>query len=498
MRLAGLTDAEARALLTAGPVATRAGEDPSSVDELVRICAGLPLALSIVRSQAVIQSGWPLSEVVAFYRDAPTPVDVMTGPEESTDLRRIFWSEYRSFRPEVRAAFRLLGLCPGVEVDLAGMASLLRQPPAAAARLLHALVGRSLLEQPARDRFRMHDLVWSFAAARAAAEVPDAEQVAARRRLAASLLAGAYAAQCELSPHRPPIVLDDPGPGVVPLLPSPGGTMDWFDAHYPALRALQDYAAEQGWNAMVWQLAWSLDDYHYRRGLVGAHERAWRTGLAAAERSGDPGAAALARLCLGNIMSRAARHDEAIPLLESARAWFEEHGDIVNLAMTHRALLWGPDGRGELHHAERALALFRLHGDSVWIAIALNAYGESLVRFGHVEEARRHSGEALELHRQLGNESGVAATLDTLGVVAAAAGDPAAAVRRYREATELYLALRNLSSAANTLIRLGDVLAGMPGRADEARHAWTRAVEMLEEQGRDDEADEVRRRIGVR
>jgi tetratricopeptide (TPR) repeat protein len=497
MQLAGLSDAEARALLRAAPVAARAGRDPHSVDELIRICAGLPMALSIVRSQAVIQSEWPLSEVVAFYRDAPAPVEAMTSAEESADLRRIFWSEYRSFSPEVRAAFHLLGLCPGVEVDLAGMASMLRRPPAEAADLLHTLVARSLLEQPARDRFRMHDLVWSFAAARAAAEVPPPEQVAARRRLATSLLAGAHSAQRELSPHRPAIMLDDPGPGVVALQPS-GGAMEWFDAHYTALLALQRYAVEQGWDAIGWQLAWSLDDYHYRRGLMGAHERAWRTGLAAAERSGDPRATALARLCLGNILTRAARHDEATALLEAARAWFEEHDDVVNLAMTHRALQWGPDGRDELRHAEKALTLFRRHGDPVWIAIALNAYGETLVRCGHVEQARRHSEEALELHERLGNDSGMAATLDSLGIAATAAGDLLEAEARYGRAIELYLAQRNLSSAANTLVRLGEVLAATPGRTAEARATWDRAAGMLEEQGRDDEADRVRRRIAVR
>ncbi len=476
LQLAGLTDPEARSLLASGAVASRAEADPGALDELVGLCGGLPLALSIVRSQAVIQAGWPLGEVAAFYRDGP-------------ELPGIFWSEYDRFGPDVRAAFRLLGLCPGVDVELAGAASLLGRPLAETAGLLHLLVSKSLLEQPARDRFRMHDLVLAFARARAEAELALDERIAARRRLADSLLAGAHAAQQQLSPHRPAVTLDDPGPLVVPMRPA-GDAMSWFDGRYPMLTGLQRYAAGQGWDAMVWQLAWSLDDYHYRRGLFAAHEQAWRRGLTAAERSGDPEALALARLCLGNILTRADRRDEALPLLEQARAWFAGNRDLAGLAQSHRALQFGAAGPEHLHHAQRALELFRELGDPVWIAIALNAVGECLARLGRPDEARRHCTEALGLHRELGNASGEAAALDSLGIAAAAAGDRDEAERHYRAAITLYRGLRNSSSEANTLVRLGEVLDESRARAE-----WARAVELLDEQGRADEADEVRRRL---
>jgi tetratricopeptide (TPR) repeat protein len=496
MQLAGLTDAEARSLLTAGPVAARAKAEPAALGELIRICAGLPMALSIVRAQAVIQSGWPLREVVAYYRDAPSPVDVMNSSEESADLRRIFWSEYNRFSPEVRAAFLAIGLSPGVEVELAGAASLLGRPAAETAEQLQSLVSKSLLEQPGRDRFRMHDLLWSFAAGRADAELPAADRTSARRRLAASLLAGAHAGQRQLSPHRPAIALDEPGDGVMPHRPG-ADAMDWFDAHYATLTTLLRYADEQGWDATVGQLTWSLDDYHYRRGLVGAHERAWRRALAAAERSGEPDAVALARLCLGNIMTRFGRGEEAVRLLELARAHFEQAGDIANLAQTHRVLQLGTQGDApaKLFHAQRALDLFRQLGDPVWIAIAVNALGENYALLGRPEQARGLCREALHLHRRQGNEPGEAAALDSLGIAAAVAGDRAEAVDRFRAADRLYRKLKNFSSAANTLIRLGEVFAGEPGRADEARAEWTRAAELLDGQGRDDEAEAVRGRI---
>ncbi|WP_306215002.1 XRE family transcriptional regulator [Actinoplanes sp. RD1] len=499
MQLGALTDAESRKLLVAGPVAARAAAEPDSLAELLAICAGLPLALSIVRAQAVIQAKWPLSEVVAYYRDAPSPVDVMSNSGESADLRHIFWSEFNRFSSGVRSAFLALGLCPGVEVDLAGAASLLSRPAVETAELLQALVRKSLLEQPARDRFRMHDLLWSFAARRAVEELSPVEQAAGRRRLAASLLAGAHAGQLQLSPHRPAITLDGPSAGVIAQRPD-GDAMDWFDTRYATLTALQEYADAQRWDAEVWQLAWSLDDYHYRRGMVNAHERAWRRGLAAATRSGEPHAAALARLCLGNILARSGRTEEALALLRAALDFFEQAGDVANLAQTHRALHLGTpddDSTAKLHHAQHSLHLFRELGDPVWIAVALNALGETHALAGEPGAARGHSLEALRLHSDLDNEPGQAAALDSLGIAAAAAGDPAEAEERYRAAVALYRRLRNVSSEVNTLIRLGEVLADLPGRAEDARTEWTRAAVLLGQQGRDAEADEVRRRIAA-
>jgi tetratricopeptide (TPR) repeat protein/transcriptional regulator with XRE-family HTH domain len=487
MQLDGLTDEEARALLGAETVAARAAAEPRALNELVRMCTGVPMALSIVRAQAVIQAGWPLREVVAYYRDGAAP----------GDLHRIFWSGYRGFGPELRTAFLMAGLSPRPEVDVAGVASMLRRSAAATGELLATLVGKSLLEHPASGRYRMHDLLRSFAVSRAAEDLTEAERDAARWRLAASLRAGAHVGECRLSPHRPVIALGDPGPGVVAQQPG-DDAMEWFEGHYPDLAALQDEAETRGWDAVVWQLAWCLDDYHYRRGLVGAHQRAWRRGLAAAQRTGDPAAIALARLCLGNILTRTEQHEEAGVLLQAALAYFEKAGDVANLAQTHRALQLGPNDAGKLHHAQLALALFREVGDPVWIAIALNALGESLALVGDTEGAREHCRQALELHRELENESGEAAALDSLGIAAAKAGDLVEAEEHYREAEEHYRNLKNFFSVANTLIRLGEVLAAMPGRDQAARKAWTQAVELLEDQGRDDEADEVRGRLDRR
>ncbi len=71
-------------------------------------------------------------------------------------------------------AFRLLGLWQGPSIGLPAAAALIGQPEDAVADALEVLVDAQLLQAPAPDRYRFHDLLRAYAAERAAAE--EAEQ----------------------------------------------------------------------------------------------------------------------------------------------------------------------------------------------------------------------------------------------------------------------------------------------------------------------------------
>jgi len=209
---------------------------------------------------------------------------------------------------------------------------------------------------------------------------------------------------------------------------------------------------------------------------------------------------ALARLCLGNIEARSRHHEEAVVLLTLAQEHFEKTGNIANLAQTHRAMQMSAGSRGrqwQLRHAKRALELFEQVGDPVWVAVALNAVGETYVELGQLDEAQKYALRALAVHRELGNASGVAATLDTLGMVAEAAGDLTGAADYFRQACQQYRLLKNFQYVAVTLTELAAVLARLPGQQDAARTAWEEAAALYEEQGRTAEAAEARARISA-
>ncbi|MBM2623183.1 tetratricopeptide repeat protein [Actinoplanes sp. LDG1-06] len=482
-----LTAEESRDLLIRRIGSARAARDPRGLADLVRICAGLPLALSVVSSRAALNAGWSLAEIVELYLSGSSPVNEVT----------VFASGYRSFEPGPQFAFRMLGLSIGVDVELDAVASLLAYTPRETRPLLDVLRDNSFLEEPSRGRFRMHEVMRSFAAERAAVELPAGEREIARRRFVEYVLAMAYRGERLLSPERPPITLASPSPGVVHRQhASADAALEWFEANDANLMAVQRFAAARGWHEIVWQLAWSLDNYQYRRGLVGRHDETWRRGLAAADLSGDADAVALARLCLGNIRARRRRHREAIRLLERAREHFATTDDLPNLAQAHRAFgfAWtGVDSVRQREHAKEALRLFRRLDDKAWTAIGLNALGEVYAEQGQYERARTCCEQALELHRQRSNRSGEAAALDSLGIVAEGAGDLDLAVQRFAEAAAVYHDLKNASSEANTLTQLGRLLLSRPGHEEAGRLRLRLALEMYAEQDRVVELESVRR-----
>ncbi|MFF5292168.1 ATP-binding protein [Paractinoplanes globisporus] len=483
-----LTDAESHELLASRVGRARVDAEPDAVRDLIRRCGGLPLALSVIAARAAVHATWPLAQVVERLF--------------TSDTSTIFSSSYAAFDPPARLAFRTLGLGVGVDIELEAAASLLGRPEPETRVVLTELGDAGFLEEPVRGRFRMHELMRSFAAERAVTEVPAGERAAAERRLADFYLGGAYQGERLLSPERPPIALAEPAPGVVTRRhASADAALRWFGDNDGNLPAVQELAAERGWHTVVWQLAWSLDNYQYRCGLVARHDETWQRGLAAAERAGDPRPLALARLCLGNIRARQGRHREALALLEPARVQFATVGDRPNLAQAHRALGFAWEGRDavrQLHHTEEALRLFREVDNPSWVAIGLNALGETYVGLGRHQRAELICEQALDLHRRLRNRSGEAATLDSLGIVAEASGRLVQAAERYAAAAAVYRELRNLSSEANTLTRLGHVLLALAGREEEGRSSLLRALVMYAEQGRAADADRVLGLLAVR
>ena len=66
-----LADGEAQELLTRRLGPERVAADPGAADELIRLCARLPLALSIAAARTASQPGLSLAGLAAELRDAP-------------------------------------------------------------------------------------------------------------------------------------------------------------------------------------------------------------------------------------------------------------------------------------------------------------------------------------------------------------------------------------------------------------------------------------------
>ncbi|MEV0678944.1 BTAD domain-containing putative transcriptional regulator [Actinosynnema sp. NPDC050436] len=488
-----LADAEARALLADRLGADRVAAEPGAVAELVALCGGYPLALSIVAGRA--SAGHPLAALVADLREFGLVALDDGDPEAS--LPAVFSWSHRTLTDDQARLFALLGVAPGPDIGLAAAAALAGLPPVRVRTLLRELDQASLLAQDASGRYRMHDLVRRYAADRAA----DLDTTAALRRLTAFHLHTGHAGNLLLHPYVTPIDLDPLPADVRPVpLADDAAALAWFDAEHACLLATADAARERGDDLAVWQLAWTVNNYHFRRGDRHNQLALWERALAAARRLDDPAAQVLAHRNTGRALADVDRPEEAMDHLYQALELAERSGARADEAHTHHALSWSWIQRGDderaLSHATSSLAIHRTLGNPAWEADALNAVGWCAARLGRHDHAREHCRAALDLHRTHQDRDGQADTLDSLGFIDHQTGNHQDAVEHYTAAVALYRELGNSYQAVNTLDRLAESLLAV-GRAEDARTAWQEAEGLYRAQQRAEEADEVLRKLAT-
>ncbi|MFD7660275.1 ATP-binding protein [Actinosynnema sp. NPDC059797] len=491
-----LTDVEAHALLAAR-LGRRVEAEPGATGELVELCGRHPLALAITARHAATHPAIPLAEFAAELRELG--LDVLDDDDPAASLPAVLsWSLCR-LTDDQRTAFALLGIAPGPDVDLPAAASLTGLPEARARKALRALEEHCLLERRPRGRYAMHDLVRAYAAT-TAHELPEPVRAAALERVVDAYLHTAFAAERLLHPHRRPIRLDPPAPGAHPHpLPDLPTALAWLDAHHAHLLAAQRTAAAHHRHQAVWDLAWTLMTYHQWRHHRHDNLAAWQAAARAAEHLPDPAAGILAHRHLGLAHAALGRYGRTTEHLHRSLAMAERHHDPAQRARTHHALAWAwgqqGDHRRALEHAHHALDLFRALDLPVWEALALNAVGRHAAHLGDHDTAREHCRAALDLHRRHHDPAGEADALDGLGYLAHRTGRHHEAVDHYRRAADLFRALGNTSRVADTLDRLGHPHAAL-GEHERARAAWQEALGLYRRQGREADADRVRRRLG--
>ncbi|QUQ66256.1 SARP family transcriptional regulator [Kutzneria sp. CA-103260] len=491
-----LSSAEAHALLAGRLGTDRVAAEPDAVAELIRLCGGYPLALSVIAGRAQAHPHLPLADFTTDLR--AFGIDALDDADVSISLPAVLSWSLHGLTAQQRTAFALLGIAPGPDIGLAAAATLCGLPPVRMREILRHLVEASLVERRANDRYAMHDLMRAYAVSITREEVDEQTQDAALRRVLTFYSHTAHAADRLLDPHRPPIRLGPPAHGVQPQpLHDVSEAVAWFDTEHSVLLAAQRAAARHKWHLIVWQLAWTVDTFHNWRGDRHAKLATWQPALDAAEHLPEPVPGIYAHRRLGAVHAELGHHEEGISQLRQALALAEVHQDPLQLAATHRVLAraWArDDARQALDHAAQALDLFRVVGQPVWEADALNAVGWYAARVGQYDRARDHCQAALTLNRRHHNPEAEANTLDSLGYIAHHRGDHQESVSFYRQALTLFHDLGNAYEAANTLDNLGFPHVAS-GDRDQARAAWREAVELYRQQGRDEDASRVQSRL---
>jgi tetratricopeptide (TPR) repeat protein len=470
-----LTGGEAAALLERVLGADRVRPERAAVERVAELCGRLPLALRLAAAKLAGRPRRPVADLVDELagqdRLAALSVD---GDGEARGLRAVFATAYGALAPPVARLFRLLGLQPGTSVTASLAAAAAGEPVEEAAAGLRQLAAAHLIEDLGSGRYRFHDLIRLYAAERAAAAEPD--RVGAVGRILDWHLAVAAAVNRILDPGRdrvtPTATLTD-----LPFAPTAAAALEFLDGEHANLLSAVAYAAQEGYEAVAWQLCYLLAGYFESRGHWGDRVVMYRHGLAAARRLGDPAVSGLMLSGLGVACIAARRHAEALEHLRPALELMRASGDERGEGHVHNNIA---AALGELHRyeeaiesCERALAVHTRTGHRLGMRLALNNLGTAHTRVGDAERGIGYLERGLRLARDDGDARLEAGILQSLGEAHHRRGRHADALRTYRQALELRRRLGERRYEVETLTEIGraELDAGDPAAARETARA---------------------------
>jgi tetratricopeptide (TPR) repeat protein/transcriptional regulator with XRE-family HTH domain len=496
-----LPDEEARQLLDRRISSTRVVAEPDAVNELVRLCTGLPLALAIVAARACARPGVPLTVLAAELADESRRLDALDAGDPASSVRAVISWSYQSLTDQTARMFRVLGLHPGPDVTVPAAASAAGLSPVAAHRYLRELTHASLLTEHWPGRFGFHDLLRAYAAEQAIATESHQARHEVTGRLLDHYLHTAFDAAFLISPGRDPITVSPPRPGVTPEhLVGDQQALGWMQAEHQVLLAAATLAAGSGFDVHAWQIPWTTAPYLELRGHWHDMATTQGTALAAAKRLSDTAGQAASSRLLALACARLGDHDQAFARYNAALRLYQQLGDRLGEAKVHHSLGVLAESQGRhadaLSHAEQALRLYQATGNAGGEASVLNNVGYYRALLGDYQQARLICRQALSLHAQLGLRNAEAHAWDSLGYAEQHLRNFAEATACYHRALSIFRDFGDRYHEATTLVHLGETRHAC-GEQQQARQAWQQALDILNELDQLDhpDADKVRAKL---
>jgi tetratricopeptide (TPR) repeat protein len=492
-----LDSGEARELLVGRLGAARVAAEPRAADEIIGLCARLPLALAVVAARAATHPTFGLAALADELRDARGSLDEFAGADPTTDPRAVFSWSYLQLSPAAARLFRLFGLHSGPDIGVRAAVSLAGLAAGQVRQLLAELARARLITEHSPGRYTCHDLLRAYASEQAVALDTEADRHAATLRLLAHYVHSANEADRLLDPRRdaPPPLVGLPV-GVTPeRMTEQAEALAWFDAEHRTLLAALRRGTE--YDAVVWELGWVIRRFLAHQGHWHDELDALTVALAAAERLGDPTRQAYAQCYLGYTYIWFEKYEDARTRLETALDLYREVGDEAGQALSHYGLAWMLDRQGHteeaLAHVADALALYRSARHLVGQAKALNAVGWFHAKLGDHPKAIAYCEKALALQMKLGDQVAAAQTWHSLGYGHDHLGDHARAIACYQAAVGLFRESGYRFGEALVLTSLGDSYLAV-GDRDAARDAWQQAVVIFDQLNHPD-AEDTRARL---
>jgi DNA-binding SARP family transcriptional activator/tetratricopeptide (TPR) repeat protein len=487
--LAVLPENEATAFFARLVGRDRAAAEPEAVARIVRLCAGLPLALRLSGARLAHRTAWPIAYLSAQLADARRRLPKLFADRE---VALAFRMSHEHLPPEDQQLFYALGRHPGADADTAVLAAMTGTSAGRADDALQRLVDVHLAEEAVPGRYRQHDLLRQYA--RGLSDDPRMTERMLDHYLAAVTDAAAR--------------FETGGPRAE-------AAHAWLRAERGNLLAATRRAAAEGYGTHAWRLATSF--WHLLGRDLGSDPiELLEQSLAAARETAEGGEGLLSTL-LALAHWSAGHPSRAYDLLTaSAKQPENSESHAHTLALLGLMHLQRGDHARAAKHAQAAsdelAGLARLsplgidariitcwtRGVARWLdgeyktALAflrtayagceelgqlspddhvLTALARCLITLGAVDEALGHLRQARDLRQRIGDREGEAEALVLIGTAQRAAGRADDAVEPQRAAVTMLDDDTRLHAHAR--IELGRTLAAL-GRETEAveHHAF--------------------------
>ncbi len=510
-------------------VGTERVDEPQQLREVTDLCGDLPLAVVVAAGHLRSRPAWrvvDLAQRLDYARTKHDEHDQLARP-----VRIAFDFSYQELDEVQRTMFRRLGLHPGSRIGLHAAAALGGVSAAEADRTLDVLVSHNLLEEPARHRYRMHDLLRDYAVQRVLLDDEPPVRAEARHRMLVYYAAAANRAADILQPHGRRLVsrrydgpeLPDGSVTDFPHVATVAEAQAWFEEEYPNLLAVTLHALDRRSYGFAARLPRAMAQYLDREGrwkdAIEVHETALRAWYALGDTVGQAGALidlaaahwgahnldsaqvcaetaldiyleradeagqADAHLQLGRIHWRARRPAPADQHLRECVRLREQLQDRRGLAVAtyHLGIVTLEFGVPEdsLCPFNTALQIARESGDQVSEINCLNNLGEAYRRTSRYGEALRHYEAALELTRQIGTPHNLAVIAHNIGAVHIRTGNFGAALESFRRALETFRQMDDAHNQVETLSGMSEACLEL-GRDEEAEDLLRNGQTLLE------------------
>ena len=483
--LDALTSGEAAALLARLAGRSGLGSGDGAAGEITRLCGHLPLAIGMLARQLHHHPAWTAADLAADLATAVDRLELMRA--ENLSVAAAFDLSYQDLTVCQQRLFRRLGVHPGTDIDACAAAALDGTDLTAARRHLDGLYDHYLLAEPARGRYRLHDLLAEHARALALAD-DTADADAAAGRLLDYYLHTAAAADQHIDRRTTAVARPPPGepPTVAPLLPTASRATTWLDAERANLHAAVGYAAASGRLGHVIAIPSAISGFLFARGHWDQSAVLHRAALAAAGQAGDGAgrAGALNELGLlqratGDFPAAGASHRQSLELYRSLGERLGQASALDNLGRVQ--YVTGDYPAAAASH-EQALEFYRDLGHRAGQALAMNNLGIVQVSTGDYPAAAASYQQALAIFREIGHRLGQALATGNLGLVQSWTGDYPAAAARLTQALDIYRDLGDRLGQAQATGNLGEVQR-LTGDYPAAAASLTRALRMYRDLG---------------